>query len=143
MKKTILLLSALALVLIVLSVGLLMGLFSGIQPKQPPGQDLEGYLSKNWSVFRLRSWDANSGTLELDYPLPFTLEQMKKYGGRLEELRDLPEGNRSTLVDLKLSLEACFPGAVRHITLYGLTTDREIAYTLAPDGTLISCWDGK
>ncbi|MBQ1371296.1 MAG: hypothetical protein IIY70_00055 [Oscillospiraceae bacterium] len=141
MKKTILLLSALALVLIILSVGLLGGLFSQLRSEQSDAPDLEGYLSNNWSVFQLRSWEPASGRLELDYPLPFTLEQMKKYGGRLEELRALPEGNRSTLADLKLSLEQYFPGIVRQITLYGMTTDGEIAYTLAPDGKLACCWD--
>ena len=143
MKKTMLLLTGLALLLIALSVGLLMGLFSQLNPAQADALDMETYLSENWRVFQLRSWDPKTGSLELNYPLPFSLEQMKKYGDRLEELRELPEGNRGTLADLRLSLEESVSGTVRQISVYGVTTDGEVAYTLAPDGSLSCCWDAE
>ena len=108
MKKTLLLLSALALVLILAVVGLLLGFFSRLGQIGQPKADLERYLAENWPVFTLRSWDEETGALELDYPLRFSYEQMQKYGASLEELQALPEGNRATVAALKTAVrEAC------------------------------------
>ena len=105
MKKTIILLALLAFVLIGAAAVLLVQLLSYAPSEQSPAVELESFLAENWSVFQLRSWDAKTGALELDYPLPFSLEQMKKYAGVMEELQAIPEGNRRTLIDLKLALQ--------------------------------------
>ena len=141
MKKTILLLSALALVLIAVVVSLLLGFFSRLGQIGRPKADLEDYLEENWSVFTLRSWDEETGALELDYPLRFSYEQMRKYGGSLEELQALPEGNRATVADLKTAAREACGLSLRSVTVYGVTTDGQTAYTLHPDGRLEACWD--
>lgn len=141
MKKTMLWLSALALLLIVTVVGLLLGLLSRLQPEQPEATDLETYLAQDWPVFTLRAWSPDTGVLELDYPLRFTYAQMQKYGGRLEELRALPEGNRSTVADLKTALYERGLPAVRAVVVYGVTSDGQTAYTLHADGTVSACWE--
>ena len=144
MKKPVLILSAVALVLILLVLCLLFGLFTRLNPGQGTDQtpqSLEAYLSDHWSVFSLRRWDAETGALELDYPLRFTLEQMKKYGAALEELRTLPDGNRDTVKALKAAAYSSAFVTIQTVTVYGLTTDGQIAYTLHPDGTVSACWD--
>ena len=141
MKKTMLALGALALVLVLLGGALVWGLFSRLNPPREERPDLETYLAQAWPLFRLRSWDPEAGTLELDYPLRFTYAQMEKYGGTLEELRDLPAGNRATVADLKTTLREATGLTARSVTVYGLTTDGQTAYTLAPDGSVTACWD--
>ena len=103
--------------------------------------DFESYLSEKWTVFQLRSWDPDSGVLELDYPLRFTYQQMEKYGGSLDELRGLPEGNLSTVAALKTDAMENAGVTVRDVTVYGLTSDNQIAYTVFPDGSVTACWD--
>ena len=127
--------------MLILAMLFLVGLLSHFRSEQPPAMDLKSFLSENWSVFQLRSWDPTTGALELDYPLPFSLEQMEKYGRRLQELRELPEGNRSTVTDLKIALREFSSDTVQSVTVYGLTTDGKVAYTLAPDGSLTVCWE--
>lgn len=142
MKKTILILSAVALLLILLSVGLLLGLFSGLHRDTPATRSMEDYLAESWPLFRLQSWDEASGALELEYPLQFNYAQMEKYGGTIEELRDLPAGNVATANDLKIAAWESAGLEVRSVTVRGLTTDGQIAYTVYPDGSVTACWDG-
>lgn len=141
MKKTLLLLSALALVLILAVVGLLLGFFSRLGQIGQPKADLERYLAENWPVFTLRSWDEETSALELDYPLRFSYEQMQKYGASLEELQALPEGNRATVAALKTAVREACGHSLRSVTVRGVTTDGQTAYTLHPDGRLETCWD--
>ena len=140
-KRTMLILAAAAFVLILLAGGLLWALLSTFSTENQAPGDLEAYLAGNWSVFRLRSWDPETGTLELDYPLRFSYEQMEKYGGRLEELQALPAGNLSTVEALKTAAFQAEGVTVREVTVYGLTTDGQIAYTVRPDGGIESCWE--
>ena len=144
MKKPVLILAAAALVLILLAALLLLQLVSRLNPDQGTGdapQSLEEYLRDQWPVFSLRAWDGETGALELDYPLRFTLEQMEKYGAALEELRTLPEGNRDTVAALKAAAYSSVSVTIQTVTIYGVTTDGQIAYTLHPDGTVSACWD--
>lgn len=140
-KRTMLILAGIALVLILLVGALLVTLFSGLNTAQPKSADLERWLAGNWRIFQLRRWDEETGALELDYPLRFTYEQMKAYGADLEELRDLPAGNLATASSLKLAAREAIGVTVREVTIYGLTTDGQIAYTVKPDGTVEACWD--
>lgn len=143
MKKTMLILCAVALVLILLTVGLLAGLFSALGGGKGSASapSLEAYLAESWPLFSLRRWDPEQGQLELDYPLRFTYKQMKKYGAVLEELRELPAGNLETAAVLKAAALEAADTTIREVTVYGLTSDGEVAYTVYPDGTLRACWD--
>ena len=144
MKKSVLILAAVALVLVLLAAVLLLQLVSRLNPEQGTGeatQSLEEYLRDQWPVFSLRGWNAETGALELDYPVRFSLEQMKKYGAALEELRTLPEGNRDTVAALKAAAYSSVSVTIQTVTIYGVTTDGQIAYTLHPDGTVSACWD--
>ena len=144
MKKSVLILAAVALVLVLLAAVLLLQLVSRLNPEQGTGeatQSLEEYLRDQWPVFSLRAWDGETGALELDYPLRFSLEQMKKYGAALEEFRTLPEGNRGTVAALKAAAYSSVSVTIQTVTIYGVTTDGQIAYTLYPDGTVSACWD--
>ena len=141
MKKTILILCAVAAVLIGLVVGLLAVLFSGLRGEPTEQQDLAAYLSEHWPVFRLRAWDAETGVLELDYPLRFTYAQMETYGATMDELRALPAGNLETVASLKTAAREAAGQTLRAVTVYGLTTDGQIAYTVYPDGRITACWD--
>jgi hypothetical protein len=141
-KRTMLTLAAVALVLILLVGGLLWMLISGLgDSRSGGGEDLETYLKENWSVFRLRSWDPAAGELELEYPLRFTYEQMQKYGASLDELRELPEGNLSTVNALRTAARERTGVNLPSVTVFGVTTDGMIAYTLFPDGSVQTCWD--
>lgn len=146
-KRTMLILAAIALVLI-LSVGgliwMLVSLIGGGKTPAAKGEaDVGNYLTENWPVFRLHSWDPETGDLELDYTLRFTFEQMEKYGASLEELRELPAGNLYTVSALKSSAYEDVGVSFRDVTVYGLTTDGAIAYTVFPDGSTETCWDSS
>lgn len=143
MKKTILILSALALVLILGAAALLFGLFSGLSGETPQTREMEDWLAESWPLFRLRSWDAQTGALELDYPLRFSYEQMEKYGARIDELRELPASNLSTVSTLKTAALEAAGLTVRSVTVYGVTEDGRTAYTLYPDGSVSACWDAE
>ena len=140
-KKTLLILLALGLVLVVLTAVLLIALFSGPSAPETGEQPLEDYLAESWPLFRLHSWDPETGELELDYLLRFTYAQMEKYGGRLEELQELPAGNLVTVGDLKTAAREATGRSIRSVTVYGLTSDGQVAYTLHPDGTVETCWE--
>ncbi|MBQ1678952.1 MAG: hypothetical protein II062_05420 [Oscillospiraceae bacterium] len=145
MKKTMLILCAVALVLIILTVGLLLGLFSTLRGAEPPapegGEALAPYLAENWPVFRLREWNAATGELRLDYPLRFSYAQMQKYGAAMEELQALPAGNLETVAALKTAVRESLGVTLRSVTVYGCTNDGQIAYTVYPDGAVEACWD--
>ncbi len=141
MKKTMTILLSLAFVLILTAAVLLILFVFRLSPEQSPAQPLEDYLAEHWKVFTLRSWDAKTGALELDYPLRFTYEQMKKYGGSMEELRDLPTGNLDTVGSLKSAARNASGAELRAVTVYGMTTDGQVAYTVYPDGSITACWD--
>lgn len=145
-KRMMLILAAVALALILLVCGMIWWFFSllgGGAAPEANGGDLETYLSEKWTVFQLRAWDPETGTLELDYPLRFTYAQMEKYGGSLEELRELPAGNLSTVAALKTAAGEDVGATIRKVTVYGVTTDGETAYTVHPDGSVETCWDGS
>lgn len=141
MKKTMTILLSLAFVLILTAAVLLILFVFRLSPEQSPAQPLEDYLAEHWKVFTLRSWDAKTGALELDYPLRFTYEQMKKYGGSMEELRDLPTGNLDTVGSLKAAARNASGVELRAVTVYGMTTDGQVAYTVYPDGSITACWN--
>ena len=141
MKKTMIILVSVALVLCLTVAVLLVTFFFKLQPEQEKKIPLEDYLAEQWTVFKLRSWDAGTGSLELDYPLRFTYEQMKKYGGSMEELRDLPTGNLYTIASLKTAARNAAGAELRSVTVYGITSDGQVAYTVFPDGRITACWD--
>lgn len=143
MKKTMLILAVTAALLILLTVGLLTGLFSALGGVREVRQEqkLEDYLAEAWPLFRLRAWNAETGELELEYPLRFSYEQMEKYGASVEELRDLPAGNLSTVAVLKAAALESAGVTLRAVTVYGLTNDGQTAYTVYPDGSVTVCWD--
>ena len=143
-----LILIAVALVLILLVGGGIWGLLSMVDAGNPPApsgtvdnEAMETYLTEKWPVFQLRSWEPETGALELDYPLRFTYTQMKKYGGTMDELKDLPAGNLSTVAALKTAALEDLGASIRAVTVHGLTTDGQTAYTVYPDGAVETCWD--
>lgn len=141
-KRLMLLLAGIALVLILLVGFLLYALFSGLSGGERQAQQpLEDYLAEHWPIFRLRSWDPETGTLELDYPLRFSYAQMEKYGASVEELRELPEGNHATVETLRTAARESVGASVREVTVYGLSSDGQTAYTLFPDGSVSACWE--
>ena len=149
-KRTMLILAVVALVLILLVGGGIWALLSMLDAGNTPissgpveREAMEAYLTEKWPVFRLRSWDPETGSLELDYSLRFTYEQMEKYGGTLDELKDLPAGNLSTVSALKTAAFENTGASIRTVTVYGLTTDGQTAYTVCPDGSVETCWDVK
>ena len=141
MKKTMIVLASVALVLTVLVAGLLAWLFFKLNPQQEEAPSVETYLAENWKVFRLRRYDADTGTLELEYPLQFTYAQMQKYGGSMQELQDLPIGNLDTVESLKTAVRETTKVILRNVTVYGMTSDEQVAYTVLPDGSITACWD--
>lgn len=141
MKKTMIILVSVALVLILLVLGLLYGFFSKLNPDQGDLPSLEDYLTQNWKIFRLRSWDAGTGTLELDYDLRFSYEQMEKYGASMEELQAIPTGNLDTVASLKTAVWEAAKVKLQAVTVHGITSDGKEAYTVSPDGTITACWD--
>lgn len=145
MKKTMVILVCIALALILLVGGLLWYFFS-LLPKgrgEPdPNADVAGYLSENWTIFRVRSWDAEAAALELDYDLPFTYDQVMKYAGVVEEIPQTPEGNLVTIRAICETVEQELGVSIRKVTVYGLTADGKTAYTACSDGTISACWDG-
>lgn len=141
MKKTMIVLVSVALVLILIVGILLVEFFFKLTPKREETQPFEDYLAEHWTVFRLKRWDAGTGNLELEYPLRFTYEQMKKYGASMDELRELPTGNLDTVASLKAAALNASGVELRAVTVFGVTTDGQIAYTVFPDGTIQACWD--
>lgn len=140
-KRTLGVLAALALVLILLAGGLLWAMLSPLSRGRSETPDLPDWLEGRWTVFALRQWDPDAGTLELDYPLRFTYEQMEKYGGTIPEVGEIPRGNLETLSTLREDLRQNLGLTDLSITLYGRTTDGQTAYTLFPDGSLSLCWE--
>lgn len=140
MKRTLLWLGAAGFVLILLAGGLVLALFSKLNTRPAGNGNLESYLAEHWPVFHLRAWDAETGALDLDYPLRFTYAQMEKYGASMEELRTLPEGNLDTVSALKTAAREAVGVTVRRVTVYGMTTDGQVAYTVQPDGVVTACW---
>jgi len=141
MKKPMMILLSVALVLILTVAVLLVVFFFKLRPAQEQLPPLEDYLAEHWTVFKLKSWDAGTGMLELDYPLRFTYEQMKKYGATMEELQALPAGNLDTVASLKAAARNASGAEIRAVTVYGMTTDGQVAYTVLPDGAIMACWD--
>lgn len=142
-KLRILIAAALILVLLVGGpIWAILSLFDGGKlPTASKDADVETYLTEKWPVFQLRSWDPATGALELDYLLRFTYAQMEKYGGTLDELKDLPTGNLSTVAALKTAALEDVGASIRDVTVRGLTTDGQTAYTVYPDGSVTACWD--
>ena len=144
-KRTMRILIAVALILVLLVGGpiwAILSLFDGGRlPTAKKDADVETYLTEKWPVFQLRSWDPETGALELDYPLRFSYAQMEKYGGTLDELKDLPTGNLSTVAALKTAALEDVGAAIRDVTVYGLTSDSQTAYTVFPDGSVKTCWE--
>ena len=140
-KRTMLILTAGALALILAVLLLLSGLLSGLSGERRESKGLEDYLAEDWPIFRLRHWDAESGDLELEYPLRFSYAQMEKYGASVEELRELPAGNLATVESLRTAARERTGTVIRTVTVYGLTNDGRVAYTLLPDGSVRCCWE--
>jgi hypothetical protein len=141
MKKPMIILVSIALVLIVVVVGLLAWFYFKLNPEQEPAQPLEEYIAQHWQIFSLKSWNSETGALELEYPLRFTYAQMEKYGGTMEELQDIPIGNLDTVESLKTAAREAAKVNLRAVTVYGVTTDGQVAYTVSPDGSITACWD--
>lgn len=143
-KRLLLILAGIALALILLTVGLIWYLVKSLSAasEKLPKAEFESYLAEKWTVFQLRSWDPEAGSLELDYPLRFSYAQMEKYGGSLDELRELPAGNISTVAALKSAAYEDCGVSLRDVFVYGITTEGETAYTVLPDGSVRACWDG-
>ena len=146
-NRTLRILIAVALVLVLLVGGPIWAILSifdgGTLPTASKDADVETYLTEKWPVFQLRSWDPETGALTLDYPLRFTYEQMEKYGGTLDELKDLPAGNLNSVAALKTAALEDIGATIRAVTVCGLTTDGQTAYTVYSDGSVEACWDDQ
>ena len=143
MKKTVIVLLAVALVLILVT-GALLWYFLSLLPRQKApasNADVERYLAENWTIFRVAGWDAERAELKLEYDLPFTYSQVVKYADAVEELRQTPEGNLRTLEDLCDTVREELGVEIRSVTVRGVTADGETAYTVCNDGSIVTCWD--
>lgn len=141
MKKTMLILSAVALILTLLVGGGIWFLISRLTGASRPTEktDLETYLAEHWTFYRLRSWDPDSGVLELENPQKLAYAQMEKYGEELdlgEDAAAQAEQIRSLRIGLR---EACGISPTR-ITVYGISSDGLEAYRVEEDGSVTACW---
>ena len=119
MKKTILILSAIALVLILLVAGGLWYFISRLPKVKTPEApaDLETYLAEKWTMYRLRSWNEDTGELVLEYPQKLTYEQFCKYGAELDFDADAL-AQKDRLEDLCLGIETRLKQQLRGNGLY-------------------------
>ena len=142
MKKTILILSAIALVLILLVAGGLWYFISRLPKVKTPEApaDLETYLAEKWTMYRLRSWNEDTGELVLEYPQKLTYAQFCKYGAELDFDADAL-AQKDRLEDLCLGIETRLKQQVRSASLIGISSDGETVYTVDLAGNLTTCWD--
>lgn len=140
MKKTIIALGILVLIFVLILGALLWYLLSILPEKRTSDASVQEYLTEHWTIFTVKSWDGDSGELELDYVLPFTYEQVTKYADDVEELAQTPEGNLKTAADLCATVREELGVEIRCVTIRGLTVDGQVAYTVDTDGTYEVCW---
>ena len=143
MKKTMLILVSVALVLILLTLGLLWWLISGLAGRKASGyapDSVAEYIAEKWTFYRLRSWDPDRRSLELEYPQELTYDQFARYGAELgfteaaldqtEQMRNLCRGMQE-----RLGLQP------ETVTVYGISADGREVYSVDLDGTLTACWE--
>ena len=141
MKKTMLILSAIALVLVLLVGGgiwFLISHLTGAEQKTEK-QELAPDLAEHWDFFRLRSWDAESGVLELESPQKLTYAQMEKYGEELN-LADDALAQLDHIQSLRIGLRDVCGLSPTRITVYGVSSDGQEAFRVEEDGSLAACW---
>ena len=141
MKKTMLILSAVALVLILAVGGGIWFFISKLTAKEavPEKSTVETYLNEHWSFYRLRSWDPASGALELDYPQRHTFEQMKKYGAALDFSADALAQTQH-MQDIRYGLSQVCSVSPTRIVVHGVSSDGREVYTVNEAGDLKACW---
>ena len=102
-------------------------------------QPVDTYLEQSWPAFRLRSWDANAGTLELDCPWPLTYVQMRDRGAA-NDFDGLVAGQVENLRSLVLCLQLACGVTPRQIHVRGLSEDGREVYTADLTGLQTACW---
>ena len=142
MKKTMLILIAVVLVLILLVGGLIWYLVSALSGAGGAAEKLsvEAYLAEAWPDYSLEEWDAKNGDLRLSRSLRLTYKQLEKYGDQ-PEMNELVLGHLSTMEQIALGLTHSCGEEVRSITIVGLSSDGQTAYTVSRDGTITTCWE--
>lgn len=141
MKKTMIVLSSVALVGVLLVGGGIWFLISRLTGAVRPVRtdDVKTYLAEHWDFYSLRAWDPQTGLLELDCPQRFTFEQMEKYGAELDFTADAL-AQTEHLAALRRGLAERCGVKPEAIVVYGVTTDGETAYTVDEAGNLTACW---
>lgn len=140
LKKPILILSAVALVLILAAGGLIWGLLSMLPRSQTATVDVETYFSQHWTAYQFRSWDPETGLLELDYPQNATYAQMEKYGAELDFSRDALD-QLQNLQSIRMGVREACGISPRQVLLHGISSDGLEVYTVDTDGGLTACWE--
>ena len=145
---------ALAAILLGVVIWLVIFLSQRVAPKPGPavsGLSVEQYLADYWDWYELKSWDAETGTLELTAPInskiDVTLAQAQKYalldGVRYDELalsdaenlrKMLAGQNGEGAVGEACGIE------VRTIVLSRLSCEGETVYTVDQNGVRWQCW---
>ena len=143
MKKTMLILTAAVLVLILVTGGLIWYLISAISKAGAPAdaRSVEDYLAGQWPGYRLEEWDPDTGDLRLSRSLNNTYEQLEKYGAQAE-MNDLVLGHLDTIEVIAAGLNRNCGVRPERITVVGLSSDGQTAYTVCSDGTITTCWEG-
>lgn len=138
MKKTMLILSAIALVLILLVGGGIWYLISSLTGAEQPQtrSEVAVYLAEHWPMYRLRSWNPDTGVMELENPQQLTYERIEKYGAVLDLTADQPGQMKSLRIALR---EACGVTPAR-ITVYGVSSDGREVYAMEENGSFTACW---
>ncbi len=141
MKKTMLILIAAALVLILAAGGLIWYLLSALSRAGAPAatKSVEDYLAEQWPGYRLEEWDADAGSLRLSRSLKLTYEQLEKYGDQ-PEMNDLVRGHLDTMGQIAAGLIRYCGAEPKQMTVVGLSSDGQTAYTVRSDGTIETCW---
>ena len=144
---------ALGAVVLGLMVWLVIFLSQRVAPKPEPitGLNFESYLSRYWDWYEFKSWDEDTGTLELTAPInsvsDITLAQAREYAlledvafdklalSDVEELNKMLYGqNGEGAIGQACGCE------VKVIRLSRMSCDGEIVYTVDQTGLLWHCW---
>lgn len=141
MKKSLLLLLCLALVLMLTVGGILWYLFSRLTPAQPETgtRSVEDYLAESWPDFTLEAYDRAEGSLRLTLRLRLTYEQLVQYGDQ-PEMEELVLGHLETMKDIVRGAQTFCGVKLDAVTVTGLSSDGQIAYTVTSDGETTACW---
>lgn len=139
MKKTMVILISAALVLILAVGGLIWYLISAVSGagSTAASRSVEDYLAEQWPGYRVEEWE--NGVLHLSRSLKLTYEQLEKYGDQ-PEMNELVEGHLETLEQIAVGMIRNCGAEPKEITITGLSSDGQAAYTVRSDGTISTCW---